>query len=672
MAYFKLNTFGGRAPRISPRLLGDSLAQTATDVNLESGRLVPLKTNSDALTLANSSKQSIYKYTDSPVRWLQFDGDVDVVRGPIAGDTNDTVYWTGDGAYPKMGRSSDIVGGSSYPNSSYRLGIPAPTAAPTVAVVAETSFDGIITTVDTSATITVTTYTSGSAAAHGASVGEYVTLTGFSATNGLTADNINGTYKIDTVPSDSTLTVILEAAATGAGNSSSVANGVKVGGTSDAQLDYETSYVYTFVSAYGEEGPPSPASTVITTDDNQSVAISGLEVATNSGGTLAGKTNVNFGSGAKKRIYRSNTGSATTAFQFVAEVAIATTSYTDTSKNSELAEVIPSTYWIGPPDDNTTLYADGAMKGLCALPGGIFAGFTGKRICFSEPFMPHAWPSSYRITLEEEIVAIEVVPNGVLATTKATPYLITGNDPSSMTAIRIESSEPCLSKRSMVDMGSYVLYASPDGLVAAAGAEARNVTEEIITPSQWQANYYPSTITGFFWENRYVGFYSTGSGYGGFVYDSTAGVNSFTDLDASALIRGGFTDPDDSQLYLIIANKIEKFQGGGSNLTYNWKSKEFVPPKPTGMGFLKVDAESYPVQVKVYADGSVIYDATISTSGSAYAVTGATPSFSATAITEPIVRLPAGVYSTFSVEVIGATTVNEICIGESIDELKVI
>ena len=72
-----------------------------------------------------------------------------------------------------------------------------------------------------------------------------------------------------------------------------------MGGNSDAELDYETSYVYTFVSAYGEEGPPSPASTVITTDDNMTVALSGLETSTSI-------TNTNL---AKKRIYRSNTGS---------------------------------------------------------------------------------------------------------------------------------------------------------------------------------------------------------------------------------------------------------------------------------------------------------------------------------------------------------------------------
>ena len=664
MAYFKLITFGGRAPRLSPRLLGDTLAQTATDVNLERGNLTPIKTNTDALTLTNSSRTSIYKYTDDPVRWLQFDDDVDVVRGPIAGDTNDTIYWTGDGTYPKMGRSSDVIGGSSYPNSSYRLGIPAPTAAPTVAVVAESSFDGIITTVNTSATITVTTYTSGSAAAHGASVGEYVTLTGFSTTNGLTADNINGTYKIKTVPSDTTLTVTLEAAATGAGDSGSSANGVKVGGKSEADVDYETSYVYTFVSAYGEEGPPSAASTIITTDDNQSVAISGLETSAGSG---AGRTNTNL---SKKRIYRSNTGSNTADFQFVAEVNLADATYTDTSTNVELAEIIPTTYWIAPPNDDSSVYPDGPLKGLISLPGGVLAGFTGKRVCFSEPYIPHAWPASYRIAIDEEIIGIAAVNGGILATTKGTPYLITGNHPAALTAIKIESSEPCLSKNSIVDMGEAVIYAGADGLVVAAGTQAENVTEPIITASQWQANYYPSTIKGFVWENKYVGFYSTGSGYGGFIFDPSAGINSFTDLDASALIRGGFTDPDDSQLYLIIANKIEKFQGGGSNLTYNWKSKEFVPPKPTSMGFAKVEAEAYPVQIKVYGDGAVIYDATISTSGSAYAVTGATPSFSATAIQEPIVRLPASVHSTFAIEVIGATVVNEICIGESIDELR--
>ena len=660
MAYFKLITFGGIAPQVSPRLLKEEAAQTATDVNLESGRIEAVKDNSTVdpssgvSTLANTSKQSIFKYTDSPERWLQFDEDVNVVRGPIAGDVNDTIYWSGQ-AFPRMGRSDIIISSAPYPAAFYRLGIPAPTAAPTVALTAATSINATVTTASSSKVLTVTT-----ASAHGAAIDEYVTLSGFGAQNSITADEINNTFKIVTVPSTTTLTVETSGVANGASTSSTISNGATFNGPSDALLDHSTSYVYTFVSAYGEEGPPSPASSIIVTDDNQHISLSSLQ-------TSSAKSNTNL---SKKRIYRSNTGTADTAFQFVAEVTLATTTYSDTTTNADLQEIIPTTYHVAPPDDDTSLYPDGPLKGLTAMPNGVFGGFTGKRLCFSEPFLPHAWPVVYRTTLEEEIVAIAVSGNGLVVATKGTPYLIAGTDPQSMSSIRIESSQACLNKRSMVDMGPYVVYASPDGLVGVEGAQVRVLTEGLITPTQWQASYYPSTITGFLWKGRYVGFYSTGSGYGGFIFDIRSGVPVLTNLDASALIRGGFTDPDDGNAYFIIANAIKKFQGSNTALTYNWKSKEFVAPKPTSMGFAKVDAETYPVRLKVYGDGSVIYNAVIASSGSAFTVTGTTPSFSATAITEPIVRLPAGVHKTFAIEVEGATIVNEVCIGESIDELR--
>ena len=118
MATINIKLFGGMAPRVSPRLLQDQLAQNATDVNLESGNLKGFKTDSvtnpksGTTTLASSSKQTIFKYTDSPERWLQFDEDVDVHRGPIPGDSNDTIYWTGQ-TFPKMARSSDAIAGSA-------------------------------------------------------------------------------------------------------------------------------------------------------------------------------------------------------------------------------------------------------------------------------------------------------------------------------------------------------------------------------------------------------------------------------------------------------------------------------------------------------------------------------------------------------------------------------
>ena len=94
MAYFKLISFSGIAPQISPRLLGETLAQTAEDVILDSGRLGPLRNNTDAYTLSATGRNSIFKYeTGGQDYWLEWaDEGVDVVLGPIAADPTDGLW----------------------------------------------------------------------------------------------------------------------------------------------------------------------------------------------------------------------------------------------------------------------------------------------------------------------------------------------------------------------------------------------------------------------------------------------------------------------------------------------------------------------------------------------------------------------------------------------------
>ena len=122
----------------------------------------------------------------------------------------------------------------------------------------------------------------------------------------------------------------------------------KSGTVNPDQTPDDVSYVYTFVTAFGEEGPPSPPSTQFERTDTETVVIT-----MPSGDLPTG--NYNFGTGAYKRIYRSNTGSNSSAFQFLAQVAIATTTYSDTTPSAGLGEVLPSASWIGPPDDNNSL-----------------------------------------------------------------------------------------------------------------------------------------------------------------------------------------------------------------------------------------------------------------------------------------------------------------------------
>ena len=433
----------------------------------------------------------------------------------------------------------------------------------------------------------------------------------------------------------------------------------KTGTADDTQTPDDVAYVYTFVTAFGEEGPPSPASSVLERTDTETITIT-----MPSGDHPSG--NYNFGSNAKKRIYRSNTGSTNTTFQFLGEVAFTATTFTDTKSSFELGEVLPSGTWIGPPDDDSSLYPDGPLTGLIPIANGVFAGFTGKRLCLSEPFLPHAWPIDYRITLEEDIVAIGSVSNGIVALTDGAPYFVTGVDPSAMTAIKLDIAQACINDKSVVDMGEYLLYAGPDGLVAVTGGQGEVVTNGLISAKQWNDDFNPTTYRAFRYENTYVAFWSGG----GFVYDPRAAEAALSNLTYTGEVRGGYMHPKDGELYIIIGDKIKKYRGGTNNKTLKWKSKEIVMPRPVSMSWLSVQAQAYPVSVKVWADGVLIAYYTLSSSGSTFTQATTTPSnIPNGTLREPIMRLPAAVGKVWEVEVSGAVDIDEVCIAQSIEEI---
>jgi hypothetical protein len=596
MAYFKVEQFNGIAPVIAPRLLGDSIAQVAENVTLNSGRLTPLRTTSQVTTgfssgvnvLSNDSRTSIWRYTpESTDYWLQWNENVDAVDGPLPKDSFDRVYFTGQD-FPRVGSEASMISGSTYPAVSYRLGVKEPT-----------------------------------------------------------------------LPGDLGLAL--------------AANNL------DTETPNTVCYVFTYVTGFGEEGPPSLATATIDVTDtqtngstNQTVTISNLPAAISysSGGV--------FTTGHKLRIYRSNTGSNTTAFQFVGETTSFGGSFVDALDGDQLGEVIPSTYWIGPPDDTSATYPEGPMLGITALPNGIFAGFAGRRLCFSEPYLPHAWPVSYRITTEDRIVGIAMAGNALLITTEGNPYIVMGADPSSMQAVRLEAAYACVNKRSIVDMGDYAMYASPDGLVAVAGNEVQLVTESLIDPFDWASNYAPTTIQGFLHEGTYVGFYNTGeSTRAGFMYDPRRGKNAFTTLAVSATEdpRGGYYDPQDGQLYLIDSTssnrKVQKFEGSNTLSTMKWKSKKFVTPRPTSMAWVSVTAEAYPFTVSVFGDGVLIYVGIVTESSGTKTLQVTTPSsISNSTIRETILRLPSIVAKEWEVQIESAKNINELCLAESIDEIR--
>ena len=92
---------------------------------------------------------------------------------------------------------------------------------------------------------------------------------------------------------------------------------------------------------------------------------------------------------------------------------------------------------------------------------------TGVQTCalpiFSEPNLPHAWPHEYPIDFD--IVGIATYGQYVAVLTTSFPYLFQGIDPAAMSSSKVNLPQACVSKRSIIETGNGVIYASPDGLV---------------------------------------------------------------------------------------------------------------------------------------------------------------------------------------------------------------
>lgn len=369
-------------------------------------------------------------------------------------------------------------------------------------------------------------------------------------------------------------------------------------------VDAETvSYVVTLVDVWGAEGPPSAPSASINRVRDTAVTVT-LPAAP------AGA--YNFGSGALKRIYRSNTGSAGGSYQYAGEVAIAALSFADSVANGDLGELLPSATWIGPADDDSALYPDGPMLGVVALPNGVLAGFSGKTVMFSEPYLYHAWPVDYRIAFEDTIVGIAPGIAGLVVTTVKGAHVIAGASPASMTVLPAGLNQGCVSKRGLVDMGGYAIYPSPDGLVLVEGTKATLVTADIFTREQWQA-YTPSTIRAFEYEGRYIAFYNNGTP-AGFIFDPQGGINAFVNISEN--LEAAYYDSLSDTLYVSDAGTIKKWgQNFDSTYTYTWKSKKHLSPYPMSYSIVRVqaweDLLGSPVVAKVYADGVLVLTATL-------------------------------------------------------------
>lgn len=338
--------------------------------------------------------------------------------------------------------------------------------------------------------------------------------------------------------------------------------------TPPAGSTYTRAYVYTFVSAYGEESPPSPAQ--LATGDLGTWVVSGLET------TMADAAERNI---THKRIYRTVPGLSSSEFYAVADVTLATTSYNDNSLDSDIAAstILTSTTWSGPP---------AGLLGLTVHPGGFLIGFVGKDLWMSEPYRPHAWPTAYVLTMETEIVGVAVYNNSIMVTTNSRPYVVQGSTPISMTPIKIDSIDPCVSRRSMAVTLEGVYYASPQGIVVMNMNGVQLRTHSLFTREEWYTRYNPAGVRAVPYGMQYIAFDQQSSGFIFSPADSNAPLSEMDRFDSIDMIQ---IDQYSGDVYVLRHNQVCLWDPIDTiPYYYTWQSKEFDFPLPVNFGAMRV------------------------------------------------------------------------------------
>lgn len=545
MSGLKISGFSGISPRVSPAMLQESSAQQAENVKLYSGELRSWREASLHTTVSNTPS-TIYKFPENNF-WLSWESDVDVVPGPLADTAELPLYYTGDG-YPKKTNLTLATNGASgaYPRDFLSLAVPTPSLTPSATVVGSG-------TVNAESRAYVYTYVSvfGDTEEESAPSPASAIVTKYDGdTVDISGYNTSGTYS----QSGTTVTV------------TETSHGLTTG-----QVVYLRFTSGTAVSGWF----------TVTVASSSTYTVTRSVSATTSGNVVievkaaSGKYNIT-----KRRFYRTVTGSATTTYLYVGEQVFGGTTFSDSVTPANLGEQLPSLTYNEPPSD---------LKGLVAHPAGFLAGFVGKTVYFSEPFVLHAWPASYTLTIPYKIIGLAVVGQTIVAMTEANPYLLIGGDPASITPEKIPNFEPCVSKLSIATNESGVAYASPNGLIMVTPSGAANIVQAHITRDDWQA-YSPTTMSGEFYSGMYFGFYGSGDTRSALIVDPKAVGSPISNLHT--LASATFVDVINANLYFSSGSNIYLWEGEQySNIPYEWKSKVFIFPRPLNFGALQVDAD---------------------------------------------------------------------------------
>lgn len=360
-------------------------------------------------------------------------------------------------------------------------------------------------------------------------------------------------------------------------------------GTGDDETWY---YVHTFVNDIGWESAPSPPSAPIVAKPGAIIDITSLESAPsgNYGITL-------------RRIYKGKTGaSGNTEFFFLREIAVGNTSTQDDAR--ALGEVLPTG---GQGAGSSWLPLPATAKGLTEMWNGMLAAIVERSVRICEPYHGYAWPLKYEIQTMHPPVALAVWNQSLGILTTGDVLVANGSSPEAFDDEPTKILEPCASATGVVMYREGFVWPSPSGYQWFGEGGHRNLTLNLLDRQAWKA-LNPASIVASRHLGLLVASYDDGVVKKGFVLDPRNPTGLYW---LSSGYDAMFRDPLTDELYVLEGGNIKKWNAGAALMTASFRSKQFELPADHSFAWCRVVAAAYPVTVKVWRDGTLVFDRAI-------------------------------------------------------------
>lgn len=340
------------------------------------------------------------------------------------------------------------------------------------------------------------------------------------------------------------------------------------------------SWVITFVNAYGEESAPSaPTAPQLYRIDDPGTLLAYAP--------LVPASIIDDYDITRTRLYRTVSGlNGATTYHLVADVGV-------NDSGGSLADAVSTLFLTTRPDLESAEWdmPPPVQEGMVLHPAGFLVAWQGRDLFFSERYRPHAWPTSYILTLEHDVVAMVVLGNALVAGTRGDPVLLQGSDPAQVVPTRLVAVEPCLSKRAMVSMlgpPASVLYASPNGVVQVGSNGLTLLTRALIDDTDWKARYQSTTTFATRWGTAFLAF--TGVSGQGYILDLEDDRNAFSEIAGWGNVTGASVDARSGRTLIQIAKLVLRWGDPlGNPLPFLWRGGELVTPRPVNLGAAMVD-----------------------------------------------------------------------------------